>query len=132
MRCDPRAQLLLAARVGEREHRLQVRDLRQLADRLAADALGRRVGRQQVGVLGLQRAQLVEQRVVFVVADLGVVEDVVAVVVVLELLAQLGGPLLAAAGALTPGLSSSTSCAAGSSSRAEVAARQGIDAGSGR
>ncbi len=41
-------------------------------------------------MLGLQAAQLVEQRVVGVVADLGIVEDVVAVVVVRELAPQLG------------------------------------------
>ena len=80
------------ARVGEREHRLQVRDLLELADRLPAHPLGRRVGRQQLRVLALDRAQLVEQRVVGVVADLGVVEDVVAVAVVGELLAQLRAP----------------------------------------
>ena len=89
----PRAQLRLGARVGERQHRLQVRDLVELGDRLAADALGRRVGRDELRVLALDRAQLVQQRVVGVVADLGVVEDVVAVPVVDELLAQLGGAL---------------------------------------
>ena len=47
----PRAQLLLAARVGEREHRLGVADLLERGDRLAADALRRRVGREQLGVL---------------------------------------------------------------------------------
>ena len=47
----------------------------------------------QLRVLALDRAQLVQQRVVGVVADLGVVEDVVAVPVVDELLAQLGGAL---------------------------------------
>ena len=67
-------------------------------------------GVTQLGVLALDRAQLVEQRVVGVVADLGVVEDVVAVAVVRELLAQLGGALRAA---LIP-----TSRAAGASSRA--------------
>ena len=68
----------------------------------------------QLGVLGLERAQLVEQRVVVVVADLGVVEDVVAVAVVVELLAQLGGARRAAGWpSLTP-----TSRAAGASSRA--------------
>ena len=41
------------------------------------------------GCSRLDRAQLVEQRVVDVVADLGVVEDVVAVVVVRELLLEL-------------------------------------------
>ena len=51
----------------------------QRADRLAADPLRRRVGRDELGVLGLERPQLVEQLVVLVVADLGVVEDVVAV-----------------------------------------------------
>ena len=48
-------------------------------------------GRQQLRVLALERAQLVEQRVVGVVGDLGVVEDVVPVAVVGELLAQLRG-----------------------------------------
>ena len=48
-------------------------------------------GVTQLGMLGLDRPQLVEQRVVLVVADLGIVEDVVAVAVVVELAAQLGG-----------------------------------------
>ena len=52
---DPGPQLLLGARVGEREHRLQVRDLLELADRLPAHALGRRVGREQLRVLALDR-----------------------------------------------------------------------------
>ena len=65
-------------------------------------------------MLGLQRAQLVEQRVVGVVADLGVVEDVVAAVVVLELLAQLGS-----APPDVPGDAHSSSRAAGATSRAK-------------
>ena len=81
----PGAQLLLVAGVGEREHRLGVLDLREALQRRRPDPLGRRVGRAQLRVLGLDRAQLVEQRVVFVVADLGVVEDVVAVVVAAQL-----------------------------------------------
>ena len=60
---------------------------------LGADALGRRVGGDQLGVLGLDPAQLVEQRVVLLVADLGIVEDVVAVGVVVEDAAELGGAL---------------------------------------
>ena len=59
--------------------------LLQVADRLAPDALRRRVRRDQLGMLGLDRAQLVEQLVVLVVADLRIVEDVVAVAVVVEL-----------------------------------------------
>ncbi len=111
---DPGAQLLLRARVGQRQHRLQVGDLLQARHRLAADALGRRVGRQQLGVLGLDGAQLVEQRVVGVVADLRIVEDVVAVAVVGEDPAQLLRP----GGDLAGDAHSSISFAAGSSSRA--------------
>ena len=44
-------------------------------------------------MLLLDPSQLVEERVVFVVADLGVVEDVVAVVVVGDLAPQLRGAL---------------------------------------
>ena len=57
----------------------------------AAHALGGRVGRAQLRVLRLEVAQLVQQRVVVGVRDLRVVEDVVAVVVVLELPPQLLG-----------------------------------------
>jgi hypothetical protein len=42
----------------------------------------------------LDRPQLVEQRVVDVVPDLGIVEDVVTVAVVLQLTTQLGRPVL--------------------------------------
>ena len=88
---DPRLQLLGRARVGQRQHRLGVADLDQVRDRLAADPLRGRVRRDQLGMLGLDRPQLVQQRVVDVVADLRIVEHVVPVAVVLELLAQLVG-----------------------------------------
>ena len=67
---------------------------------LPADALRRRVGRPQLGVLLLERAQLAQQVVVLGVRDLRVVEHVVAVVVVLELAPQLRGPRGRLAGAL--------------------------------
>ena len=68
---------------------------------------------------GLEGAQLVEQRVVGVVADLRVVEDVVAVAVVGELLAQLGGAGLRRGEVRDAvGAQGSTSSAAGPSSRA--------------
>jgi hypothetical protein len=70
-----------------------VAHLLQVADRLAADALGRRVGRDQLRMLSLDPAELVDQSVVDIVPDLGVIEDVVAVAVVLEDLAQLGRAL---------------------------------------
>ena len=50
-------------------------------DRLAADPLGRRIGAAKLGVLRLEGPELVEQRVVLVVPDLRIVEDVVAMVV---------------------------------------------------
>src|SRR3954465_7697487 len=68
-------------------------DLLQLAHRLPADSLGGRVGGEKLGMLALDRAQLVQQRVVGVVADLRVVEDVVAVPVIRELLPEFGGAI---------------------------------------
>ena len=90
---DPCPQLLGAAGVCQRQHRLRMADLLELGYRLAAGPLRRRVGRDQLGMLGLDRPQLVEQLVVLVVPDLGIVEDVVTVAVVVELLAQLGRAL---------------------------------------
>ena len=106
---QPGAQLLLVARVGQREHRLQVaRRLEALLSGLAPTRWVGESGVTQVGVLRLEVAQLVQQRVVLGVGDLRVVEDVVAVVVVLELRAQ----LVRALGGL-----GQTSRAAGASSR---------------
>ena len=71
--------------LAQREHRLEVVDL--LEGARPARAPTRWVGESgvtQLRVLASMRAQLVEQRVVLVVADLGVVEDVVAVVVVIQ------------------------------------------------
>ncbi len=81
----PRLHLLLVAGVGQREHRLEVGHLLELVQRLRPHPLRRRVGRAELRVLGLQVAQLVQQRVVLGVRDLRVVEDVVAVVGALEL-----------------------------------------------
>ncbi len=67
--------------------------LDEIADRRFADALRRRIQRHQLGVTGLDRAELVEQDVVLVVADLRIVEDVVAIAVVVELTPELGRPL---------------------------------------
>ena len=55
--------------LAEREHRLAVADLLEVLDRRGADALRGRVGGDELGVLGLELAQLVEQRVVVVVVD---------------------------------------------------------------
>ena len=55
---------------------------------LAADPLRGRVGRNQLGMLRLQLDQLVHQPIEFGIADLGIVEDVVAVLVIADLVAQ--------------------------------------------
>ena len=56
--------------------------------RLAAHALGGRIGRDELRMRGLQLAQLLHQRVVFGIADLGAVEDVVEVLVAPQGLAE--------------------------------------------
>ena len=56
--------------------------------RFAADALGGRVGRDQFGILGLEFLQLFKKFVELEIADLRIVEHVVAVLVVADLLTQ--------------------------------------------
>ena len=86
----PGGQLLVVERVVEGEQRRRVPDGReQRRDRDAAHALGRRIGRQQLGVLLLERVELAHQLVEVGVRDLGRVEHVVAVGVVIDLRAQL-------------------------------------------
>src|SRR5215213_5171687 len=80
--------------VGEREHRLVVLHRPELVEGLAPDTLSRRIRRQELRMLLLDPSQLPKQIVVLGVRDLGVVEDVVAVVVVRNLPAQLLRPLL--------------------------------------
>ena len=67
-----------------------MRDRRKLLAHVAAHALGIAVGRHQVGVGGLDFLQLNEHFVKGGVRDLGRVEHVVAIGVVIELVAQLG------------------------------------------
>jgi len=56
---------------------------------LPADALGRAVGGHELGMLGLQLAQLALQAVVLLVGDLRLVEDVVEPLVAADLVAEL-------------------------------------------
>src|SRR5215470_13686796 len=63
-------------------------DLDESFARLAADALGGRIGRNQLGVLLFQSFQLVHQLVKFGVGDFGSVEHVVEVLVVADLFAE--------------------------------------------
>ncbi len=62
--------------------------LGETVERLAAHALGGRIGSAQLGVGVFQRLQLLEQAVVLCVGDLRRVKDVVAMGVVMQLLAQ--------------------------------------------
>ena len=59
--------------------------------RLGAHALSRRASLDELGICLFQRSQLVEQPVEGLVRDLGIVEHVVTVIVVLDQLAQLAG-----------------------------------------
>ena len=90
----PLLERLVGRHLLERPHRGEVVDFAELVRRRGADALRRRVGRDEVRMLLLERLQLVEEPVVVGVRDLRIVEDVVAVQVVLDLLAQLGSTLL--------------------------------------
>ncbi len=87
-------QLVLAVSVVEREHRHAVDERRELVGRLLPHPLGRAVGGDELGVLGLEPSQLALERVVLVVGDLGPVERVVQVLVAADLLPQRGDPLL--------------------------------------
>jgi hypothetical protein len=60
----------------------------ELAAYLSTDALCRRVGSSQLGVLGLQVNQLVHEAIEIGIGNFGIVEDVVAVFVVTDLVAQ--------------------------------------------
>ena len=66
--------------------------LRERVERRAADALRRRVGRDQLRMLLLERLELAVERVVLGVVDLRPVEDVVEIRVPVDDLAQSGRP----------------------------------------
>ncbi len=69
-------------------------DLRQLAYWLAANPLGRAVGRDQLGMGRFEPLELVQQPIVLEIADLRVVENVILAIVKANLVAQLLDPLL--------------------------------------
>ena len=86
------AQLLLPERVAEREHGRGVDHFREGGHRFRAHPPGGRVRCLQIGMRGLERLELAHQAVVLGVGDLGVVESMIAVVVVIDALAELGNP----------------------------------------
>ncbi len=83
-----RAELLDVVGVVEAEHRDEVVDLVEAVDRAAGDALRRRIGGDQLGMIRFEPLELVQQRVELLVRDLGVVVDVVALFVVPNQIAE--------------------------------------------
>ena len=77
----------------QRAHRRQVLDLAEAVRRRGADALRRGVRGDELGMLVFDRLQLVVERVVGGIGELGIVEDVVPVEVVLDEPPELPGPL---------------------------------------
>ena len=84
----PRPELIVVEGVGQAKHRLLVLHLCEACGRLGPHPLRGRVGRNQLRVILLEALQLAEQSVVLLVAYLGGIKDVVAVVVVVELFAE--------------------------------------------
>ena len=69
-------------------------DGREALRRAAGDALGRRIGGDEIGMLGLERLELVQKPIEFFVGDLRIVVDVVALFVVADESAKFGDALL--------------------------------------
>ena len=84
----PVAQFVFTVSVVERKHRRRVLRLDESLARLAAHALGRRVWRDVLRMLGLKPLKLVHQRVEADVRNLRIVEHVIAILMVPNLLAQ--------------------------------------------
>ncbi len=84
----PVAQLVFAVSIVEREHGRGVRRFDEALARLAADALGGRVGRDQFRMLSFELLELVHELVEFGVANFRIVEHVVAIFVMADFFAQ--------------------------------------------
>ena len=89
---EPRVQLVDPEGVVEAHHGRAVLDRGEQQRRRAGDAPGGRVRAHELGVGVLEEAQLADQGVVVGVGDLGGVELVVALVVVVDEPAQLLDP----------------------------------------
>ncbi len=104
----PGAEVRLVVGVVEREHGAGVGEFGEAVFGLAADALGRGVGGDEVGVGGLEEFEAVHEGVVLGVGQLGGVKDVVEVLMVAEVGAE-GFDLLVG----REGLRGCSSCGAG-------------------
>jgi hypothetical protein len=86
----PRSQLGLVHRIVEARHRHAVHDRREgCRKRCTTDVRCRRIGRRQLGVLGLELQQFAHQQVVVGVGDLRAVERVIPLVVIGDQTAEL-------------------------------------------
>ena len=85
-----RPQLIVVEGVAEAQHRCPMADLVEGRRRRATDALGGRIGRRQLWMVGLELLELAHQRVPLGVADLRRVLFVVEPVGALDPLAQVG------------------------------------------
>ena len=88
----PAAQVLIGEDVVQAEQPLQVLDRGEQRGYRPVHGLGRRVGRAQVRVLLLERAQLAHRGVVLDVGDRGRIEDVVPVIGLGDLQAEVSVP----------------------------------------
>ena len=88
------AQVVFVVGVVEAEHRREVRDGREGFGGPAGDALRRRVGGDEIGMLRLERLQLVQQAIELGVGDLRAIVDVIEIFVAPDLSAQPGQPVV--------------------------------------
>ena len=79
-----RLQLVVVVGVVEAEHRDEVLDGLESLDRPARDALRRRIGRDEIGMLRFEPLELVQQPIELLVGDLRRVVDVVALFVMAD------------------------------------------------
>ena len=99
-----RAQLVVAERVRERQHRPGMAHLAELAGELGTYPLGRRVGCDERGERHLERDELAIEAVVFGVAQLGGIFLVVEPARTLDRGSELGVAALGSLGAEVGGL----------------------------
>ncbi len=80
----PLAQFAVRIRIVEREHLSAMLIPRELIGGAAGDSLCRRVRRNQFGKIGFELTELLDELIVLVIADLGIVAQVVALIVVAD------------------------------------------------
>src|SRR4029077_6401616 len=84
----PRPQLLFVVSVVERQHRRRMPHLDESLAGPAPDSLCRRIRSNQRGMFSLKLLQLLHQLVERSIADLGIVESVIKMLVIANLFAE--------------------------------------------